>query len=73
MVRNITLEAILHVTLLMSFNWYSVLAVNVSILGLPLILNDSIFVSQILKQRKINMRIATLILLATIQLILMVT
>ena len=73
-VRNITLEAILHVTLLMSFNWYSVLAVNVSILGLPLILNDSIFISQILKQRKINMRIlATLILLATIQLMLMVT
>ena len=74
MVRNITLEAILHVTLLMSFNWYSVLAVNVSILGLPLILNDSIFISQILKQRKINMRIlATLIFLATIQLMLMVT
>ena len=73
-VRNITLEAILHVTLLMSFNWYSVLAVNVGILGLPLILNDSIFISQILKQRKKNMRIlATLILLATIQLILMVT
>ena len=73
-VRNITLEAILHVTLLMSFNWYSVLAVNVSILGLPLILNDSIFISQILKQRKINMRIlATLIFLATIQLMLMVT
>ena len=58
----------------MSFIWYSVLAVNVNILGLPLILNDSIFISQILKQKKMNMRILdTLILLAAIKLIVMVT
>ena len=58
----------------MSFIWYSVLAVNVNILGLPLILNDSIFISQILKQKKMNMRtIDILILLAAIKLIVMVT
>ena len=58
----------------MPFIWYSVLAVNVNILGLPLILNDSIFISQILKQKKMNMRIIDiLILLAAIKLIVMVT
>ena len=58
----------------MPFIWYSVLAVNVNILGLPLILNDSIFISQILKQKKMNMRIIDiLILLAAIELIVMVT
>ena len=54
---------------------FVLLLVNVNMLGLPLLLNNvSIFISQILKPRKVVAGLlGTLILFASIQVILMVT
>ena len=53
LVRNTISEVISHVLLLMSFIWWSVLIVNVNMLGLQLLLNNvSVFISQILEPRK---------------------